>query len=676
MAGPLTWRDVAAPNFAPAMQGYQMFSDLLNNAFTSAERGLAKYDNQRNEAANRVAMFNAVAEQDPEQLKAKLASGELFKGLDLSRISPETIAATDNRVNALLNRDLTSENLNQTRYTNQRTQADNSMRDKAAPYLAKIIDAQRSGDANAIAAAQDAYNKAGISLPWQDLLPTATSLEGIESSNLSQKSTQQGLEQNATRFGWDKQDREDDIAAADYLGKIGPSTAGDPELLLGTITNSDLSPGVRRKVFERLERLGISPIGNNGSGGASGSGGGYGGDFSMGVPQQEVVQRFRNSSMSNNAIAGFLGNFHVEGGYGGAQGDGGSASGIAQWRGSRRDAFVKRYGVDPSKATATQQADYVIWELTTPEGRKSAGLSDQQARAILDAKSPAEAADLIDRYYERSSGAHRNRRINAADAANRYLSGDVTANSPIANSVSQMTSMRSDIDNVRSIFENGWNASANKSVIAQEMTKKGGMLEGADRAQISDMIENIKNKTGVNYAIAGNILAQSLKKYKPADWRTLWGTTEDVYAQLGTSGYTVDADKLKWFMGQFARSDGKGVLGTVERGQRIDAMRAQLPVLNQQVLGLRAKEQTIAKQGGNTREAQENFNRVRAQRQEAEAKLRTLQSQIESAEVNLDRDLNYKPPSGNSIFTVRPAGSKPMPKDETNGSLFRIRPSK
>jgi hypothetical protein len=34
-------------------------------------------------------------------------------------------------------------------------------------------------------------------------------------------------------------------------------------------------------------------------------------------------------------VAGFMGNFHVEGGYDGAQGDGGSASGIGQWHADR-----------------------------------------------------------------------------------------------------------------------------------------------------------------------------------------------------------------------------------------------------------------------------------------------------------------------------------------------------
>jgi hypothetical protein len=131
-------------------------------------------------------------------------------------------------------------------------------------------------------------------------------------------------------------------------------------------------------------------------------------------PQGEVAQVLSGGGLSAPVVAGFLGNFEVEGGYDGAQGDGGTASGIAQWRLERRDAFRAQYGKEPHEGTMAEQAEFVLWELTTPEGRKTASISKARADEILAAQTPEEAAELIDKYYERSDGTHRDRRRKAA----------------------------------------------------------------------------------------------------------------------------------------------------------------------------------------------------------------------------------------------------------------------
>jgi hypothetical protein len=112
-------------------------------------------------------------------------------------------------------------------------------------------------------------------------------------------------------------------------------------------------------------------------------------------------------------VAGFLGNFHIEGGYTGAEGDGGKSGGAAQWNGPRRENFKRIIGVDPTQATPEQTGKFVLWEMKNPE---AAGMTVAQRDAILSAKTPAEAAALIDKYYERSSGAHTQKRVAAAEA--------------------------------------------------------------------------------------------------------------------------------------------------------------------------------------------------------------------------------------------------------------------
>lgn len=128
-------------------------------------------------------------------------------------------------------------------------------------------------------------------------------------------------------------------------------------------------------------------------------------------PKTSVAAALHAGGLSPVVVAGFMGNFDVEGGFGGAQGDGGSASGIAQWRKDRRDNFRQQFGADPHQASPEDQAKFVLWELQNPE---KAGMTKQQRDAIVSAKDPGQAAALIDQFYERSSGAARQQRVAAA----------------------------------------------------------------------------------------------------------------------------------------------------------------------------------------------------------------------------------------------------------------------
>lgn len=133
----------------------------------------------------------------------------------------------------------------------------------------------------------------------------------------------------------------------------------------------------------------------------------------LGEAQKTVSTELSNAGFNSNVIAGFLGNFHIENGYTGKSGDGGTAGGIAQWRKERRANFKAMFGEDPTQASIEDQVKFVIWEMQNP---KEAGMTVAQRDAILKAKTPAEAAELIDKYYERSNGKARNKRVEAAVA--------------------------------------------------------------------------------------------------------------------------------------------------------------------------------------------------------------------------------------------------------------------
>ena len=112
-------------------------------------------------------------------------------------------------------------------------------------------------------------------------------------------------------------------------------------------------------------------------------------------------------------VAGILANLEHESGFNPSvnPGDAGTAHGVAQWRGERAENFQRVTGVHPSKATPAQSAQFIKHELNNP---KQAGMTVAQRDAILGAKTPGEAAELFDKYYERSDGKARARRVATA----------------------------------------------------------------------------------------------------------------------------------------------------------------------------------------------------------------------------------------------------------------------
>jgi hypothetical protein len=109
---------------------------------------------------------------------------------------------------------------------------------------------------------------------------------------------------------------------------------------------------------------------------------------------------------------GFMANFKVESGFdpevlsGRKKGDGGSAVGLAQWHPDRQAQFKRYFGKDLVNASYEEQLRFVLHELDHMES----GAKEK----ILKARNAAEAAALVDAFYERSSGEHRSKRVKAA----------------------------------------------------------------------------------------------------------------------------------------------------------------------------------------------------------------------------------------------------------------------
>lgn len=131
------------------------------------------------------------------------------------------------------------------------------------------------------------------------------------------------------------------------------------------------------------------------------SGGSTGGNTVGSVDPEKVKQAqqfFESKGWTKEQAAGLVGNLITESKLDPtAVGDNGKAYGIAQWHPDRQAKFAQEYGKDIRNSTFEEQLEFVDWELRNNE--KAAG------QALSGARTASEAAAIVDKKYERSSGA-------------------------------------------------------------------------------------------------------------------------------------------------------------------------------------------------------------------------------------------------------------------------------
>jgi hypothetical protein len=426
----IQWTPIVAPDIgSEAIRAQQMAGASIQNAFSGIGGLLNDWEGarQRDEMGQLIARQEAFVGQDSALYDAARRDGSLTRGLTYLR--PEALAGAVRSFGANLEQD----------YRGDIAFADNrqdrgftlSERERGITERTVGLDIARGRERIRTEVAAGRMTEAQAAIEAATLARAAVTAGQVGDAA---GAVREGMQDNRGNVRWEREgvtyadgrqdrswmveDRNDNRTAqalVDELIQNGGSLQ-DLEAMQGY---QDATPQARmaaRALAGQVGGGGFAGPSDGGGGGGGGSGGALNFSGDIGAQQQEVASVFASSQASPAVIAGILGNFEVEGGYGGALGDGGTASGIAQWRGGRREAFRRRNnGLDPHQAPPAAQARHVIWELTTPEGRASAGISEANARAILNARTPGQAAALFDQHFERSDGRHRARRVQAAE---------------------------------------------------------------------------------------------------------------------------------------------------------------------------------------------------------------------------------------------------------------------
>lgn len=402
----LSWREVAAPDFSTALTGIKDFSSMFGRGVDQAKSIVSDLDQAQTDRVNKALMMSLAGVQDPTTAKSQVAS--ILAAADPNRVSGASLAAAMGRPDQVISTAQHELGLNKDTYDFDRTRTRQANQDLAQPVIneALALSAQgRRNEAAALLASHPETRNMGV-----DFAGALRDSQGLASSD-------QSYTQSGTRFGWDVQNHDEERKATALIQDVIANSTNPESADRYLSSLKDVSPNVLSRVRAGLQLPNFPTFTPDPTFGGGSSGGG-GGTFNFGAPQQAVASTLSAGGLSTPVVAGYLGNFHVEGGYDGAVGDGGKARGIAQWHPDRLANFEAATGKPFSQATPIDQANFAIWELNNPE---KAGMTRAQAAAIKGAKTPEEAARLIDKFYERSSGAATDARVRAATQAASLL---------------------------------------------------------------------------------------------------------------------------------------------------------------------------------------------------------------------------------------------------------------
>lgn len=206
MAGPLTWRNVDAPDFRGAARGYEASAAMLGNAFESASKGLDAFGKDRQNTTDEQVLSGLMKINDPK------AYQDAVNNTNLTGVSKQALGAIGNRAGQLLQAASTQQDMGIKGYNQDRSVRNDGIDDAARPGVSALQRASATGS-------QQAVNQVYAQYPELALLGTKEQ-QALGSNTRAGVSS--ALGDTDRRFGNTTQQRDDDanqagIKAADWV---------------------------------------------------------------------------------------------------------------------------------------------------------------------------------------------------------------------------------------------------------------------------------------------------------------------------------------------------------------------------------------------------------------------------------------------------------------------------
>lgn len=515
MAGPLTWRNVDAPDFRGAVQGYQVFGNLMDNATRGLGAGIQAFQQDQTQLADRAVLANALQFQNAPEYQQALRSGQLLNGIDPSNVSLRALGMLDNRTGDLVRTAGAQEELGQLQYSNARTRSNNLATDAASPAVGSLLQAGALGDRIGMQAAMSTPEFQALS-PTQKAAFLANA-QGAESNTIG--NTRGTLGNLSTAYDFNKT-RENDAVEAAALNFLqsdeGRAVMNSPDAL-ALLERSKLDPRVRQRVAAGFTARVGDPYGPNSgtTGGESLSAPGTAGTRAgslydtvvgfgkFGKPPKpfssmtgaEAIKYGQDvliPATRNNASLGLSG------------GKGTSAMGGYQFTGETLQDYMPRVLKDEGGINAVlTPANQDKLAKAIFEDRKDGNLKATW-QGLPDATPGAYKNMSFEKFKDVVTKAEVDQTISASTAKENIASANLAGNQVLARaSQNQAQGIIPDLEAARASTET-------PRQVFTRLSKEGGDLRGMNERTALNQIQEIMQDTKENAAVAGAILSRNV----------------------------------------------------------------------------------------------------------------------------------------------------------------------
>lgn len=656
----LTWRNVDAPSFGSSMYGTQQAVQGFSNAATGLSDALGNFGKAQTAQADQAAQMAALQIQDPNALRAALASGSLINGLnvDPTKLSAGTLASLQGRVGTLTDQAQTQANLDKFNYAFGRQQTQDQNTDAARQGMFDVLAAAGRGDtagANAaVAANRDAFSRLspeqqqtllanGQSLVSGDQRNAATALTNTINAR-SDAAQQQGL----------------------ALGQQIESAGMDNTRALAALQNIQ-DPNARQAAANYLQGRGYQtvsgPIGGTTPGAGTGAGTANTGLISGGGSIPAGIKTIGDYVDNKQAILGAnkstaVGPYQIN---------------ADTWTDFAPKALGENWrSADLSDVSNHDKVANAIWDSTGGDASKIAGrwAVFQPGGALagqLDSMKGLPWSQVSGRIAQAESGTDQQTLQTALNANN------------IRSQAQQLDSSARNAQNLQGIVNpKAWQAATadnrDPGTVIADAVEQAGVLKGADTNFLQKRVDAIQaaalardpsGNTVPNAAQALEMLKSSVQAGsggKIENWFDSRGLFRGASALPGGQGF--NQDKLDTLLARYQNNAGTG-----------DAIQAgQLAVSNQAIDGANQLYQAASAQVAAINARKLNGQKIDpATEAAANRQLQTAQGQLDAALRNAKgNQLNQPnmPPQAPQIPT--PVAVAPAPSVNTEGRILAV----
>lgn len=681
---PLTWRNVEAPNFAPAIDGVRTAGFLLNNAFKAAGSGLGDFQQAREQQADRDVLGRALSYSDPAALQEALRNGTIMGNAD-GYASAGALRTLGNRASDLLSNATTQQNLDKGAYDFGRTKERNELFDANGPALIESARLSSIGDVNgAITNLRTSIPgiKGGDALKLIEDYGTQGTA-GLGRAQTVQNINQKGVafDREGTRFDQAQQEYKDTQDVDSWFSKL--SELGSPELAtlaLGDVSGK-ISPRAQNQLIERLRGVYgkelAAPVGT--------------GDVGLPLTALPPDQAFPGagpraaaSPAGDQAGGNAYDTVYGSGKYGNPPKPISSMT-IGEAVNYGRDTLIPatrgQVGAGPDQGTSAVGAyqftqatlsDYgprvfgENWQNTpmTPENqeklarriydeRKNGNLKDTWANPNVnptpgyykDKSFDEVRADIV----RGETGVDVNRVLNKAappvpgsqapttvpapaavdlPAQQAYSDADITGltnrmDAKAASNSSEFSGLSDDWRGLQS-------SKADKNEVIEDLTKPGGIYEGGDRAKLDLFIDKLMKGGAPSYAVAGEILKKAKQETGSGVYKALAGVADFIGGSLGNETDYVGNGKVAGEAGwELLKAVKSGKVG--DAADKNDRIKASKELLTQAQADFKKKDaifQNALRVGSLNPTIAKNLEMYQTARNQAAQKLQALMNRI------------------------------------------------